>query len=272
MTRALWDRFRQHYYHDPATGLSVDISRMSFPDGFFAEMEPAMQRAFAEMAALEGGAIANPDEERMVGHYWLRAPSRAPTPELAREIETTVRRIKQFAAKIHDTSFRRVLVIGIGGSALGPQFVAAALTTAKDRMRVSFFDNTDPDGMDLVLGELDGHLDETLTIVVSKSGGTKETRNGMLEAAAAYRRAGLDFGKHAVAVTGAGSELDGHAKKEGFLDRFPMWDWVGGRPSELSAVGLLPAALQGLDVDGMLAGAAAVDELTRVATTRKNPA
>jgi glucose-6-phosphate isomerase len=272
MTRALWDRFRELYYADAGTGLTVDTSRMAFPDEFLAQMEPALQRALDEMAALEGGAVANPDEQRMVGHYWLRAPARAPSPEIAREIQATVQRIHDFAARIHDSSFRRLLVIGIGGSALGPQFVAAALTTPADRMRVSFFDNTDPDGMDLVLGELDGHLDETLTIVVSKSGGTKETRNGMLEAAAAYRRAGLAFGKHAVAVTGAGSELDQTAVKEGFLDRFPMWDWVGGRTSELSAVGLLPAALQGFDIDGMLAGAAAVDELTRGRVTRRNPA
>jgi glucose-6-phosphate isomerase len=51
-----------------------------------------------------------------------------------------------------------------------------------------------------------------------------------------------------------------------------MWDWVGGRTSELSAVGLLPAALQGIDIDGMLAGARAVDELTRRTVTRANPA
>jgi glucose-6-phosphate isomerase len=62
------------------------------------------------------------------------------------------------------------------------------------------------------------------------------------------------------------------AEKEGWLARFPMWDWVGGRTSELSAVGLLPAALQGLDVDGMLAGAAACDEATRVHDILKNPA
>src|SRR5262249_48007618 len=58
----------------------------------------------------------------------------------------------------------------------------------------------------------------------------------------------------------------------GFLARFPMWDWVGGRTSELSAVGLLPAALQGIDIDAMLEGARACDAVTRVHDTRKNPA
>jgi glucose-6-phosphate isomerase len=137
---------------------------------------------------------------------------------------------------------------------------------------VFFFDNTDPDGMDKVLAQLNGRLGQTLAVVISKSGGTKETRNGMLEAEAAWSRAGLDFAKHAVAVTGAGSELDKYATGKGWLRRFPMWDWVGGRTSELSAVGLLPAALQGLDIDGMLAGAKACDEVTRQSVTAQNPA
>jgi glucose-6-phosphate isomerase len=94
----------------------------------------------------------------------------------------------------------------------------------------------------------------------------------MLEVQAAYERAGLDFGRHAVAVTGVGSELDRYAVERGFIARFPMWDWVGGRTSELSAVGLLPAALQGIDVQAMLDGARACDAVTRQHETRKNPA
>jgi glucose-6-phosphate isomerase len=108
--------------------------------------------------------------------------------------------------------------------------------------------------------------------VISKSGGTKETRNGMLEAEAAYRRAGLEFAKHAVAVTVTGWDLDRHAAAQGWLARFPMWDWVGGRTSETSTVGLLPAALQGLDIDGLLAGARTCDGVTRRPDVAKNPA
>ncbi|NDF01318.1 MAG: glucose-6-phosphate isomerase, partial [Verrucomicrobia bacterium] len=69
-----------------------------------------------------------------------------------------------------------------------------------------------------------------------------------------------------------GSELDKYAEQHGWLRRFPMWDWVGGRTSELSAVGLLPAALQGLAIREMLAGAKACDEATRVPDFAKNPA
>jgi glucose-6-phosphate isomerase len=65
--------------------------------------------------------------------------------------------------------------------------------------------------------------------------------------------------------------MDQRAESEGWLERFPMFDWVGGRTSELSAVGLLPAALQDLDIDSLLAGAADCDQATRVHDTRKNP-
>jgi glucose-6-phosphate isomerase len=99
-----------------------------------------------------------------------------------------------------------------------------------------------------------------------------ETSNGMLEAKAAWEKAGLDFGKHAVAVTGAGSKLDQFATEQGFITRFPMEDWVGGRTSVLSTVGLVPAALQGIDIDQLLAGAAAMDVETRKTDVESNAA
>jgi glucose-6-phosphate isomerase len=277
-----WDRFKSLYYTNPKLGVSLDISRMPFPDDFLPSMEPKLKQAFTDMAALEGGAIANPDENRMVGHYWLRAADLAPTEELRNAITSTLEAIKSFVAKVHKGEivgsagkFKDVLVIGIGGSALGPQFVSHALGRLKggrDKMRVTFFDNTDPDGMDYVLRELGSRLKQTLVIVISKSGGTAETRNGMLEAQAAFKAAGLDFAKHFVAVTGEGSKLDKVAQAEGWLARFPMWDWVGGRTSELCAVGLLPAALQGIKIDQMLSGAAAMDVVTRKKSFADNPA
>ena len=276
----LWSRFQRHYLDCPTIGLGLDISRVPFPDDFHSKMERPIQKALSDMAQLERGAIANPDEQRMVGHYWLRNPALAPTPALAEAIQSTLKAIGTFTAQVHrgervgsSGPFKNVLVIGIGGSALGPQFVAKALGQPRsDKLIPYFFDNTDPDGMDQVLATLEGKLGQTLALVISKSGGTPETRNGMVEARAAYERAGLRFAAHAVAVTGEGSALHKTAIADGWIQTFPMWDWVGGRTSELSAVGLLPAALQGLDIQGLLAGAKACDEATRNTITRDNPA
>jgi glucose-6-phosphate isomerase len=270
---SLWDRYQQYLVRHDSLGFSVDVSRMRFDAAFLTRMEPLAQRAFAEMKALEGGAIANPDEGRMVGHYWLRNPALAPRPELKVEIDSCNALIQAFVAKIHaGGKFSDVLVIGIGGSALGPQFVSDALSTDDDRMRLHYFDNTDPDGIDRVLARLQHRLEHTLTVVISKSGGTPETRNGMLEAKAAYEQARLDFGSHAVAVTGVGSQLDKYAETNAWLARFPMWDWVGGRTSVMSAVGLLPLRLQGLDMQALLDGASAMDAWTRRPESLKNPA
>ncbi len=278
--RELWQRYQAWSFVDEELALSLDTSRMGLVEKALAEREPLLQAAHEQMAALEKGAIANPDEKRMVGHYWLRAPGLAPTSEIASAIHGMQERVLDFSARVHDArvappsgrAFRRLLVVGIGGSALGPQLVADALGSSQDRLRPHFLDNTDPDGLDRVLGGLGAALAETLAVVISKSGGTPETRNGMLEAKAAYAARGLDFAKHAVAVTQEGSALDRQAREQGFLERFPMWDWVGGRTSVTSAVGLLPAALQGLDVRALLAGAAAMDEATRRRETRRNPA
>src|SRR5665213_149043 len=226
-----WERFKKYYTEFPELGLAIDLSRMNVDDAFFTAMEPKIQKAFADMDALEAGAMANPDEKRMVGHYWLRNP------------------------------------------ALAPQFVAQALgNPRKDKLKPFFFDNTDPDGMNRTLGAIGKKLNRTLCIIISKSGGTKETRNGMLVAQAAYEKAGLNFGQHAVAVTMFGSELDKYALANQWIECFPMWDWVGGRTSELSAVGLLPAALQGIDVDDLIAGGQSCDKTTRNKSVKANPA
>jgi glucose-6-phosphate isomerase len=278
--RELWERYKSLLLDEPALGFRLDLSRVGLDPRSLSEREAAMQSALDSMEALERGAIANPDEKRMVGHYWLRAPDKAPTPQIAAAIRDTLVRVLDFAGRVHDgrvrppraERFRRLLVVGIGGSALGPQLVADALGGPSDRLEPFFLDNTDPDGIDRVLGGLGDAFSETLTIVISKSGGTPETRNGMVETAAAYRARGHEFRRHAVAVTQDGSALDRLAREQGFLERFPMWDWVGGRTSETSAVGLLPAAVQGIDVDALLAGAAAMDGATRRRETRRNPA
>src|SRR4029450_6770793 len=126
---ALWQRYQRYLSGVPAIGLTMDVSRMRFDDTFLERMRPQVQAAFKAMDDLEKGAIANPDEKRMVGHYWLRNPELAPTPAIAAEVRKTGEDVKPFAAKIHSAAikppsaarFTRVLSIGIGGSALGPE-------------------------------------------------------------------------------------------------------------------------------------------------------
>src|SRR5688500_3437806 len=126
-TSNLWDRFQKYFVRYPQIGFSIDISRMAFDEAIFDRMSTGVARAMADMHALESGAIANPDENRMVGHYWLRNSALAPTPELRHEIDSTLAATLQFAAEVRDgkivaekgSRFTRVLVVGIGGSALG---------------------------------------------------------------------------------------------------------------------------------------------------------
>ncbi|MBI5533371.1 MAG: glucose-6-phosphate isomerase [Deltaproteobacteria bacterium] len=278
--RFMWDRFQRHLAVHPSIGLALDVSRMKFGPRYFDEMHEPAKRAFESMDALEKGAFANPDEKRQVGHYWLRNPAMAPTSEARAEIEQCLAKVQRFAADVHQgrirppkaERFKHLLIIGIGGSALGPQFVSSALQSPSDPMDVFFFDNTDPDGMDRVLARIGkDRFAETLVLVISKSGGTKETRNGMLEAKHAFELAGVPFAPQTVAVTQQGSALDKLAVAEKWLERFPMWDWIGGRTSETSVVGLLPAALQGFDIEAMLKGARDCDEVTRSHDLRTNP-
>ena len=277
---ALWQRYQDWLYYHEGLEFYLDISRMRFDDAFVEAMLPKFEKAFKDMDALEGGALANPDENRMVGHYWLRDPDLAPTPELQQEILNTLEQIEDFTEKVHTGAihpsgklqFTDVLSIGIGGSALGPEFVADALAPHSPPLEIHFIDNTDPAGIDNILTKLQDRLTSTLVLVISKSGGTPETRNGMIEVKKAYESQNLDFASHAIAITGKDSHLDKLALSEGWLATFPMYDWVGGRTSEMSAVGLLPAALQGIDIREMLAGAKEMDAATRTPKLKENPA
>jgi len=282
MSDSSWDRFCRHLIEEPVLGFRLDVSAMAYPDKDLDRLDEEMNRALAAMQQLEAGALANPDEERQVGHYWLRAAETAPDRQVRSAILKTRDQIKSFAARVHSGEirppaggserFRHLLLIGIGGSALGPQFLNDALATADHPLQAHFLDNTDPDGIDRVLARIGEGLADVLVVIISKSGGTKETRNGMLEVREALSKRGLALGQRTVAVTAAGSALEQLALVEGFLDVFPMWDWVGGRTSITSAVGLLPAALLGLDIDAFLEGARRMDELTRTPQWRSNPA
>ncbi|KAA3453904.1 glucose-6-phosphate isomerase 1, chloroplastic-like [Gossypium australe] len=274
--KALWRRYVDWLYQHKELGLYLDVSRIGFSDEFVAEMEPRFQAAFKAMEDLEKGAIANPDEGRMVGHYWLRNAKLAPKPILQVQIEKTLDAVCKFAddvisGKIKPPSspegrFTQILSVGIGGSALGPQFVAEALAPDNPPLKIRFIDNTDPDGIDHQIAQLGPELASTLVIVISKSGGTPETRNGLLEVQKAFREAGLDFSKQVlisgvaylhfmqgVAITQENSLLDNTARIEGWVARFPMFDW-------------------GIDIREMLVGASMMDNATRSRVLKDNPA
>ncbi|NWK54599.1 glucose-6-phosphate isomerase [Verrucomicrobiaceae bacterium N1E253] len=279
---ANWQSFQSSHTRYPELGFTIDTSRMDIPSDFPDSLTKEIDRAIKGIQSIEKGEIMNPDEGRMVGHYWLRNPELAPNQELKTQITQPIADLKVFAQQVHTGKitnpkggrFENLLIIGIGGSALGPQFIYEALG-ANSPLKTFFFDNTDPAGIDATLAKIigtQGGLKSTLSLVVSKSGGTPETRNGMLEAVAAYEATGLDFGPHAVAITGDGSQLFEYAKNNAFITTFPMEDWVGGRTSVMSTVGLVPAALQGINTDDLLDGAKAMDDRTRSADIKENAA
>jgi len=274
-----WKSYNDNYTRYSDLGFSIDTSLMDIPASLYDDLTSNIDKAFADSAELEAGAIANPDEGRMVGHYWLRNSDLAPNDEIKDQILNPLADLKAFSKDIHSgklqapngQKFTTLLVAGIGGSALGPQFIYDALGAASP-LTTYFADNTDPAGIDKIIQSIGVNLSTTLVLVVSKSGGTAETRNAMLEVQHAFESQDLKFGLQAVAITGEGSKLYNYAKQEGFIHIFPMEDWVGGRTSVMSTVGLVPASLQGINIDDLLSGAAKMDTYTRVADHTKNAA
>ena len=266
-------------FTDPINGFSLDISAISSLDKLPESFADKFTRVNQEMAKIEAGEIKNPDENRKVTHFtdrpeYLASPLFAAAEEFAKLIRD---------GKITNKAgnpFTSFVVNGIGGSALGPQLMNFAINgpywnelSANKRqngLKIYFTDNTDSSGITDVLEVVD--IEETLIINVSKSGGTKETYNNMISFQAAYQAAGLTFADYAVAITMEGSKLDNKAKSENWLKVFPLADSVGGRTSEASIVGHLPATLTGIDFGQFLTGAIKMDEMTRVQDYNQNPA
>ena len=275
-----WQRFCDLLWYHDDLGFWVDISRMHVNADHLTALEPEFDKAFQAMQALESGAIANPDEGRQVGHYWLRTPSMAPSSEVVEHVSGEVDRIEQFGKDVlqgvikapNGQAFTDVLWIGIGGSGLGPILMIRALQSPGKGLPFHFLDNVDPNGMSAVFAGLEDRLATTLVVTVSKSGGTPEPHLGMEQARYRVEECGGLWARQAVAITMLDSHLDKQAQAESWLERFDMFDWVGGRTSITSAVGLLPGALIGSDIRDFLAGASQMDEATRVPDIRRNPA
>ncbi|MEA2084580.1 MAG: glucose-6-phosphate isomerase [Thermodesulfobacteriota bacterium] len=165
--------------------------------------------------------------------------------------------------------FTHMIHVGIGGSDLGPRAIYLALAAfRRPERRVYFISNVDPDDAAAVLQDLD--LRKTLVNVVSKSGTTLETLTNEELVRAAYVKAGLDPGRHFLAVTGQGSPMDNPEK---YLRSFYMFDYIGGRYSSTSMVGGVMIGFA-LGYDGfmeLLQGANDMDKLAEEKNIRNNP-
>ena len=200
----------------------------------------------------------------------------ADLPRDAAAAEAAVRLARELSGR-----FENLLVLGIGGSSLGGRALVAALChpfhnllprERRGAMRVFFPDNSDPATFEALLGTLD--LAETCFATVTKSGGTAET---MAQHLALRERCLARFGEEGyrercVLVTDPVAGALRRIAEAERLRALPIPPGVGGRFSALTAVGLLPAAAAGVDVPGLLEGAAEMETRCRSREARENPA
>jgi glucose-6-phosphate isomerase len=247
------------------------------------------QELIKKYRALLKGEIMNTGEDRKVLHQLLRSPNgRSATEEIVthegRDLGAfyleELKRFSVFTDKVRSgeigpapgkryTCFAQ---IGIGGSDLGPRAMYLALENwavgeGRKTLRAEFISNVDPDDASKIASSLP--LEETLFVLVSKSGTTQETLTNELFVKDKVKKAGLDPAKHMVAVTSETSPL---AHNPGYLDSFYFDDFIGGRYSSSSAVGGVILSLAfGSDVfKEFLAGAASVDKASLEGDIRKN--
>lgn len=192
---------------------------------------------------------------------------------IVNDIIVTAKQIKK--------KFKNFVVLGIGGSALGPIMAFNALKhlhynelPPKKRGGPKFYveDNVDPVRMQALLDVI--VPEETCFNVISKSGATSETMTQFLIIADILEKKGLNLPEHMIFTTdeSRGNLIKIDSKYGGNIKKYVLPDGVGGRFSELCPVGLLPAAVLGIDIKGMLAGAAYMDGLCSKPSVAKNPA
>jgi len=195
-------------------------------------------RIAAKDATLWGKAAESEASIRL-GWTELHETTRAILPQLG-----------ELAAALRAEGKTRVVLCGMGGSSLGPEVIART-----NEVPLVVLDSTDPDQ---VREAVAGDLASTVVVVSSKSGGTVETDSQRRAFEAAFTEAGLDPRQHIVVVTDPGSPLEKLSRDAGYRATFLADPNVGGRFSVLSAFGVVPSALAGVDVAGLLDEAAAV--------------
>lgn len=243
------------------------------------------QELVDQFLQMKQGAVINrihgyESENRAVLHTSCRDlfHPRPHHPESAAQARRELDKLQAFLAELdagrvvnqRGEAFTDLLNIGIGGSDLGPRALYLALARYRQSGRqVHFISNVDPDDGASVLADLD--LSRTLVNVVSKSGGTLETLTNEELVRVAFVRAGLDPGRHFIAVTGEGSPMDNPAR---YLRSFYMYDYIGGRYSATSMVGgvMLGFALGYEGFIDILKGANDIDGAAEDPDITKNPA
>lgn len=234
-----------------------------------------------KFAAMTKGEKLNVTENRAALHTATRDFSspflNLDGRDILSELRGVNRQIKAFSDQIHNGSirgatgkrFRHVVVIGIGGSYLGTEFVSTALKSYADRgIDLYYLSNVDIHNFGTIVREIDPEA--TLWLIISKSYTTPETLANEALARAFMAEKDIEPSKHIVTVTGKGSPGDNPANP--VLQSFTMFDFIGGRYSVCSAVGGLPLSLYlGYDVfERFLKGAAAMDSHARHAPVQEN--
>lgn len=217
-----------------------------------------------------GGERVNTTENRAALHTAARNLSATPVYLDGVDIMPAIRSVREdiraFAQRIHagelvgstGQRFRHAVVIGIGGSYLGTEFVATSLAAHADKgIRLHFLANVDIHDFGRVINAVDPAA--TLWIVISKSYTTAETMANVNQVTAYLRSVGLDPSRHLIAVTSKGSP--GDRSDTGVMQSFHMFDFIGGRYSVTSAVGGVPLSLYlGYErYEAFLKGAEAMD-------------
>lgn len=228
-----------------------------------------------------GGDAINQTENRAVLHTALRAPESAQVlvegQNVMPEVYTVKNKIKAFTDEVISGArtgytgkpFTDVVNIGIGGSDLGPAMVVEALKFYKNQLSVRFISNVDGDH---VMESLKGlNPETTLFVIASKTFTTQETLSNAETVREWFLKSAKqdDVAKHFVAVSTNIKKVTEFGIDEANI--FPMWDWVGGRFSLWSAVGLSIALAVGFDnFDKLLKGAHGMDEHFRTAPFEEN--
>lgn len=281
------ERFLNGYnFVDPRSGFEFNFAGMSSFELKTALVNYRLQiaKAILEINKIESGEIMNysavkaESENRAVDHYNLRlGEGLKKSLEYWDDVKLSIGQITSGKLKAENgKTYTDIIINGIGGSVLGPLMMliyqlGIDYNFSKDKtVRLFFVSNTDPKSFSQVMQKVD--LSRTIMVNISKSGGTAETAGNMEAFNQLVTQKDLNIGKHNIAVTTPGSKFDQYSQKNNFLFTFYMNEATGGRTSIGSAVGMVPAAFSNFDFADFLRGQAYMDEMTRKADPKENPA